>query len=146
MEKTLLYLRSRVLTLSITETCPFFSLYWLPVQSNATQRRLTICLMLRLCQKRKRWQFEQSYMILFVFWFSVWHMPRWRPQSYKGTGGRGAGKGNHWKFKAFFFFSRCNEDADDSIYSHIYSRVLYTGSHAVLLHRHKTLISCLPTF
>lgn len=57
--------------------------------------------------------------------------------------GRGAGKGNHWKFKASFFW--CNEDADDSIYSHIYSRVLYTGSHTLLLHGHKTLISCLPS-
>lgn len=32
----------------------FFSLYWLPVQSNATQRKLTIGLMLRLVSKKKR--------------------------------------------------------------------------------------------
>lgn len=80
---------------------PFIDSRCRVTQRNANWPSVVCCV---LCQKRKRWQFEQSYMILFVFWFSVRHMPRWRPQSYKGMGGRGAGKGNHWKFKAFFFF------------------------------------------
>lgn len=43
-------------------------------------------------------------------------------------------KGNGSKFKAF---SRCDEDTDDSIYSHIYSQVLYTDAGTLTLsHTH----------
>lgn len=61
---------------------PFIDSRCRVTQRNANWPSVLCCVFV----KKENVDSLKSYMILFVFWFSVWHMPRWRPQSYKGTG------------------------------------------------------------
>lgn len=112
--------------------CVLFSLYRFPLQSNATQTEqpsnLIICPMLHV-KKKMLTVWMKLHNPFCVLVLGVTHASMASAKLYVAGGGGKRGKEIIENLR-LLLFSWCNEDVDDSIYSHIYSRVLYTGLRA----------------